>query len=359
MYVRSSNSSSTKVWLCLYTCSSTRAVHLDLVTDMTAITFLRSFRRFTARRGIPSLMISDNGKTFKSASRAIKHLLLDPIVKKHFSNLQVEWRFNLAKAPWWGGIFERMIRSAKRCLRKAVGKNCLSYDELLTLVTEVEAVLNSRPLTYISSEEVEEPLTPSHLMLGFRVMSLPDPSSLHDPDFNESGSECLTQRRAHVCRVLKNFWRRWKREYLTELREFHRTKTQGGSKYTLQVGEIVTIYDENHPRGMWRLGRVEDLIKGVDGVVRGVSVRTLSSKGQVRTLHRPVQHIYPLEVRSCQDQQDSDPNSQSDERFDTQLSASRDERISEATRRTPSKRTAALNARLLSQAVIDDESDSD
>ena len=106
--------------------------------------------------------------------------LQDPTVKKHFSDLRVEWRFNLAKAPWWGGIFERMIRSAKRCIKKAVGKNCLSYDELLTLVTEVEAVLNSRPLTYVSSEEVREPLTPSHLMVGFRVMSLPDPSILED-----------------------------------------------------------------------------------------------------------------------------------------------------------------------------------
>ena len=116
-------------------------------------------------------MISDNGKTFKSASKAIKHLLQDPTVKKHFSDLRVEWRFNLAKAPWWGGIFERMIRSAKRCIKKAVGKNCLSYDELLTLVTEVEAVLNSRPLTYVSSEEVREPLTPSHLMVGFRYVT--------------------------------------------------------------------------------------------------------------------------------------------------------------------------------------------
>ena len=133
--------------------------------------------------------------------------------------------------------------------------------------------------SHISSEEVEEPLTPSHLMLGFRVMSLPDPSSLQDPDFNESSSERLTQRRAHVCRVLKNFWRRWKREYLTEFKEFHHAKTQGRSKYTLQVEEIVAIYDENHPRGMWRLGKVEDLIEGVNEVVHGVSVRTLSSKG--------------------------------------------------------------------------------
>ncbi len=129
LYVKTSDGAGTsKVWLCLYTCYSTRAVHLDLVTDMTADTFIRSFRRFSARRGMPSRMISDNSKTFKSAS-------------KYFSQHRVDWQFNLERAPWWGGIFERMIKSAKRCLKKSVG---LPYDELLTLIVEVEAVGLSR-----------------------------------------------------------------------------------------------------------------------------------------------------------------------------------------------------------------------
>ena len=81
-----------------------------------------------------------------------------------------------------------MIKSAKRCLRKAIGRNCLTYDELLTLVIEVEAVLNSRPLGYVSSEDAEEPLTPSHLLVGYRVMSLPDTSVPDDPDYTPEGS---------------------------------------------------------------------------------------------------------------------------------------------------------------------------
>ena len=148
-----------KVWLCLYTCCATRAVHLDLVTDMTAETFIRSFRRFASRRGVPSRVISDNGKTFKSAAKLIKQVLERPESMKYLSQLRIEWQFNLERAPWWGGIFERMVKSAKRCLKKSVGRNCLTHDELLTLVTEVEAVLNSRPLTYASSKDIEEPLT--------------------------------------------------------------------------------------------------------------------------------------------------------------------------------------------------------
>lgn len=118
-----------------------------------------------------------------------------------------------------GGIFERMIKSAKRCLRKSVGRNCLSYDEFLTLIIEVEAVLNSRPLAYLSSEDVEEPLTPSHLLVGYRILTLPDPTIPDDPDYSPEG---MTRRMSHLSRVLKHFWNRWKKEYLLELREFHR-----------------------------------------------------------------------------------------------------------------------------------------
>ena len=155
-HVRTSEAvESKKVWLCLYTCCSTRAVNLDLVLDMTTSTFMRSFRRFTARWGTPSRMISDNRKTFKSASTLIKDTLKSPEARRYFTQLRVEWRLNLEKAPCWGGVFECMVKLTKRCLKKVFGRNCLTYDELLTLVIEVEAVLNSRPLTYISSEDIE------------------------------------------------------------------------------------------------------------------------------------------------------------------------------------------------------------
>ena len=117
-------------------------------------------------------MISDNGKTFKSASRTICGLFTDPVIKKHFSDLQLlEWSLNLEKAPWWGGIFKRLIKSAKRCLRKTLGRAALTYDDLLTFVVETEAVLKSRLLSYISSDDLEESLTPSHLLIGYRVLS--------------------------------------------------------------------------------------------------------------------------------------------------------------------------------------------
>lgn len=190
-----------------------------------------------------------------------------------------------------------MIKSAKRCLRKAIGRNCLTYDELLTLVIEVEGVLNSRPLTYVYAGDVTEPLTPSHLLVGYRILSLPDAPVLEDASDNYS-PEKLKRRANHLAKTLERFWKRWKLEYLLELREFHRTSQQGEIASTLQPGEVVTIYDESHPRGMWRLGRIEELLSSVDGRIRGVRVRVLSKGGQVKIIRRPIQHVYPLEVRS-------------------------------------------------------------
>ena len=133
VYVRSdSDNTPRKVWICLYTCCVVRAVHLDIVPDLSTPAFIRSFRRFVARRGVPRQILSDNGKTFKAAARSLK---------------EVKWKFNIPKAPWWGGVFERMIGCTKRCLRKIVGQAKFSQDEL-TALTEVEMVINSRPLSY-------------------------------------------------------------------------------------------------------------------------------------------------------------------------------------------------------------------
>jgi len=110
-----------KVWICLYTCGVTRAVHLDIVPDPTAEAFFRSFRRFTARRGLPLKIVSDNGSTFKSASRQIADLMNSLVVRQYLAVKKVEWIFNLEKAPWWEGLFEGMVRSVKRCIEKTIG----------------------------------------------------------------------------------------------------------------------------------------------------------------------------------------------------------------------------------------------
>ena len=298
LYVRT-HEKSEKVWVCLYTRCVTRAVHLDVVPTLTKEGFIRSFRRFTARRGVPSTIVSDNAGTFKAASREIKTMLRDPGIRRFFVGMNITWSFNLPKAPWWGGIFERLVKSTKRCLKKTVGGAQLTYEELLTVVAEVEMILNSRPISYVSTEDLQEPLTPSHLLTGRRLLSMPEQdigNDILDPEFSLNDKD-LSRRMKHLSTLMNHFWTRWRDEYLMELRNSHRGKNDNG-KGTIRAGDIVVVHDESQPRACWRLGKVERLINGEDGNVRGAIVR-ISPKGKrPTTLKRSVRLLYPLEVRS-------------------------------------------------------------
>ncbi|XP_022792234.1 uncharacterized protein LOC111331393 [Stylophora pistillata] len=203
LYVKSLNSPQQKVWICLYTCCVTRAIHLDLVPDLTTNAFLRSFRRFTARRGRLSLVVTDNGRTFKPAAREITRIFNDPGVKQHLAKEHRKWTFNLEKAPWWGGVFERLVKSVKRCLKKTISGARLTYEELST----------------------------------------------------------------------------------------------HSSNRVVSIGDVVSVHDEDQPRGKWRIGKVEALVTGSEGRVGGAVVRVKTKAGRLTKLRRPVQRLYPLEVR--------------------------------------------------------------
>ena len=140
-----SDDDSYKVWICLFTCCVTCAVHLELVLDMSAPTFIRCLKCFAARRGLPRKFVSDNGKAFQVAARTLKDMVNQLVFARYLTEVGIEWTFNLEKAPWWGGFFERLIKSVKRCLRKIIGQAKFSYDELHTALVEVEAIVNSRP----------------------------------------------------------------------------------------------------------------------------------------------------------------------------------------------------------------------
>lgn len=302
LYVKvKGNSKSTKVWICLYTCCTVRAVHLDLVPDLTSSSFLRSLKRFAARRGLPRRIISDNGKTFKAAAKTIQAVTNSREVQEHLAGLGVEWKFNVERAPWWGGIFERMVRSTKRCLKKIIGRAKLTYDELLTSLIEVEMVINSRPLTYVSPDDLQEPLTPAHFLTGRRILSLPDGIGCGDDPDDEDvhpTHDHLTKRMKYLNVVLNHFWKRWQSEYLLDLRESHRQQCAGSSSdgaTTVKTGDVVLL-QEDKPRAFWRLARVKQLITGRDGRVRAAILAVPSREGQISTFQRPIQLLYPLET---------------------------------------------------------------
>jgi hypothetical protein len=117
-----------------------------------------------------------------------------PRIINHFTSSKIKWSFILEKAPWWGGFYERMIKSVKRCLRKTLGNGRLTYEELLTELVEIEAILNSRPLTYTSTEDCEEPVTTSHLMHGRRLLSLPTQDEVEDKDWEPTSKDIANEK---------------------------------------------------------------------------------------------------------------------------------------------------------------------
>ena len=203
--------------------------------------------------------------------------------------MQIQWHFNTEKDPRQGGFFECMVKSAKWCLNKSIGRRSLSYDELLTLVTEVEAVLNSRPLSYISEDDQKEALTSSHLVTGHRVLSLPGLATT-DEDEEEftPTQDKLTARMKHLRELKAKFWRRWKVEYLQELREQHRHSTTNlGVSQPIVEGKAIIVYDESQLRGLLRLGRVKELITSGDGQVRVARIKVLFKTGRPTTMTGP------------------------------------------------------------------------
>ena len=290
LHVKNATNGTDKVYIALFSCCVTRALHLDLVKDLSATEFLRCLRRFSARRGTPALIVSDNAKTFKATARALKKLFNCETLQGYLGENRIEWKFNLERAPWWGGFFERMVQSVKRCLRKVLGNARLTFDELLTTLVEVEGTLNSRPLTYVYDEVGSEPLTPSHLMVGRRLMSMPDGEVGDDSD-----GEYCNKRFQYLTKKKQHFWNRWRREYLVDLREHHKGKQESCNRI-VERGDVVIVQEDNVKRGSWKMAVVEDLIVGRDGVVRGAKVR-LVRKGKSVFLNRPVQKLFPTEVK--------------------------------------------------------------
>ncbi|XP_065060575.1 uncharacterized protein LOC135687848 [Rhopilema esculentum] len=281
-----------KCYIALYTCATSRAIHLDLVEDMSGPTFIRSLRRFTSRRGTPSLINSDNAKTFKFTNKFLDKLGNSREVSSYLVEKKITWRFNLERSPWWGGYFEKLVGSVKRCLRKVLGNAKLTFDELHTVLLEVEATLNSRPLTYIYDEVEVYPLTPFHLMYGHRLSQLADDLDINDLELEESSS-AYSKRFCYLIKKLSHFAGRWRREYLTELREFHRNNRNG--EIIVSVGDIVLVQEEHVKRNSWKMGKIVELVQGKDGVVRGAKVKVCGS-GKSEILSRPLQKLFPFEL---------------------------------------------------------------
>lgn len=265
-----------KVYILLISCAVTRAVHMELVDSLSLSDFLLAFRRFVGRRGLPSVVYSDNAATFKSAVGALA---------AEFGPTCPEWKFLCPKASWWAGFYERMVRTVKSSLKKTLGKRVLTKVELETLLVEVESCVNSRPLTFVSDDVTSpQPLTPSHFLTG----RLAGTRQRVEDDSDQTSASSLRERELQHQVLLDTFWKVWHDQYLKNLPQSIR---QFKARGKLQIGSVVLIREDNVPRLRWLMGVVEKLHSGAGGVVRAVDIRTV--KG-IRT--RPVQKLHDLEL---------------------------------------------------------------
>ena len=218
--------------------------------------------------------------------------------KPFFLSKEVKQEYILACAPWWGGFYERLVRNVKSTLRKILGKAILTYEELSTVLCEVEATINSCPLTYLNEDDLETPLTPFHLIFGrniiFKNSSKIDSSAII-PD---------SKRVKYVSLLIDHFLKRFSASYLGDLRQnnlYRRGSTSCDDQ--VAVGDIVLMKEDSLPRNRWRMGRVENLVIGRDGYCRGVKLATLSKTGRPTICSRPLQKLVPLvkESRSAKE----------------------------------------------------------
>jgi len=269
---------------CLFTCMAIRAIHIEKLYSLDSDSFVSAFIRFTARRRIPELVRSDNGSNFVGGEKEIRdsirrwnasHKLSDHMLMK-----EIVWKFNPPAASHMGGVWERQIRTVRKAINVVMNNQVLDDERLDTIFSEVESIVNGRPLTPVSDDPLDlEALTPNHLLLLHQGNSAPQ------GDF--SLKDTYRRRWRHVEYLADQFWKRWLREYLPtlQLRQKWLQKQRN-----LEVGDIVMVADDELLRRHWPLGRVTATFPDQEGTVRTVEVKTAKN-----VLMRPIDKLCILE----------------------------------------------------------------
>ena len=270
---------------CIFVCFSIRAVHIEMLNDLKSDTMINACRRFWARRGTPDMMFTDNATNFCRAAKdfnlGYKALPLNEL--QHYCNKKgVSWKFNVPCASHMGGMYERLIRTFRKVLAGMMfDKQRITDPILQTLFVEAEAIMNSRPLTKVSSDVNDDvALTPAHFLMIHQGPVIPPGSFLR--------TDMFRSRWKYIQHLTDLFWKKFLNTYLVELQK--RAKWLK-TKPNLKVGDLVLLAEEGTPRSVWPLGRVIHVKPGRDGLIRSVRIRT-----KLNELVRPVTKVIPLEV---------------------------------------------------------------
>ncbi|XP_057339417.1 uncharacterized protein LOC130676927 [Microplitis mediator] len=250
-----------KGWIAVFVCLATSAIHIEIVTDYSTDAFVAAFRRFTSRRGACSTLYSDCDGT--------------------------DWKFNPPSAPHFGGKWEAAVKSIKFHLIRTIGESLLTYDQLTTVLTQIEAVLNSRLIAPLSEDPADlTALTPGHFLIGEPLIAVPGPLLLENNTATLSRWQQLQQ-------MFQTFWTRWSSEYLQRHQSISKWHHPSN---IFKVGSLVLLTDERFPPSKWPLARVLALHPGRDGLTRVVTLKTATTE-----LVGPIAKLCVLPIHSPDD----------------------------------------------------------
>lgn len=279
-----------KGYIVIFICLSTRAIHIEIVVDLTAESFIAAFRRFIGRRGNVLHLYCDNGTNFVGANTILKLESEEAMndynmqIKDSLSSMNTKFHFNPSISPWMGGIWERGVGSIKHHLKRTVGDRVLTYEELSTVLTQIEAILNSRPISPLSENAEDlDILTPGHFLVGSALTAPIEPDLL-----NENVNRLS---KWQVCsRMKQEFWNKWSNDYISSLQIRSKWKKE---QENLKVGDMVLLKEDNTPPLQWPLGRVVKVYPGEDGLVRVVEVAAKN-----KTYKRPIVKLAKLPIEN-------------------------------------------------------------
>lgn len=260
------NQTRLKAYIAVFVCLVTRAIHLELVSDSSTQAFIAALRRMVSRRGAITMIISDNATNFVGARNFLQTInkLNNDNASTIEQKFELTWKFTTPAAPHHGGIYEAAVKSTKYHLKRVIGEQSLTFEEFSTILCQIEACLNSRPLAALSDDPTNlTVITPGHFLIGEELIGIQDNREIPEKTYWHNRWE-------HLQFMVQHFWKRWKTDYLMQL--VNRVKWNKQSR-NLEVNDLVVLSEDNVKAGEWKIGRIIKTFPGSDNRVRSAIVR--------------------------------------------------------------------------------------
>ena len=292
-----------KYYMIIFTCLSIRSIHIELVPDMSVNNFVLSLIRFTNLYGIPSHIYSDNGRSLIAGVNLVSEVFVSSTFKEKYGLCNIKHIAIPLYSPWIGAVWERSIKTLKNCLQRTLGRVKIGYFRLVTLLSDIQQAVNSRPLTYRCSEDTSlEIITPNCFLrpnANVQVFYKKPEGPIRDLPSRSLIIKSMEVRE----RVLESFREIWYREYLLGLRQLHKNLHQVDFANKIKVNDVVLIRNPAKNRKFWKLGKVLELYPGSDGIVRAVKVfrGDENYRTHPQIVIHSLKHLYPLELSITHD----------------------------------------------------------